>query len=262
MAAPGPNRSAMSAVEAKRTLVKSPPEVWAKVSDPAVLADHLADLGAIRITHVEPESVVLWEGDRVSGGVHLDPGGWGTKVRFTAEWEEPEPEPVVAEPEPEPVAVLEPEPEPVTVAEPVAVVVAEPEPVVVEDVVPVAEPAAVAEPETPGRRGFFSWFRRRRKAVEEPEPVAEAPAPEPEAPAPVAEAPAEAPSPIEEPEPVTEPEPAPEPVTDPEPAPEPVGDPEPAATATDHLDPQAALAVLEAALDRLGAAHHRPFSRG
>src|SRR5687767_9130178 len=108
----------MSAVEAKRTLVKSPPEVWAKVSDPEVLADHLADLGPIQITRVEPESVVLWEGDHASGSVQLEAGGWGTKVTLTAELaeEEPEPQAQVVEPEPEPepeAEVAEPEPEPV-----------------------------------------------------------------------------------------------------------------------------------------------------
>ena len=38
---------------AQRTLVKSPPELWAEVSDPGALTRHLGDLGEIRITHLD-----------------------------------------------------------------------------------------------------------------------------------------------------------------------------------------------------------------
>jgi hypothetical protein len=63
-----------------------------------------------------------------------------------------------------------------------------------------------------------------------------------------------APEPELEPTPVVDVEPAPEPVMHPEPEPEPmvVAPTEPA------LDPKA---LLTAALDSLGQAHHRPFSR-
>lgn len=71
--------------EAARTLVKSPPELWAEVSDPDALARHLGGVGEIRITRLEPEATVAWEGDRVRGTVDLEPAGWGTKVRVTAE---------------------------------------------------------------------------------------------------------------------------------------------------------------------------------
>jgi len=87
-------------MEAKRTLVKSPPELWAEVSDVAALARHLGEFGEIHITRTEPESVVEWEGDRASGTVRLEPSGWGTKVTLTAEVPPP-PEPP---PEAEPVA--------------------------------------------------------------------------------------------------------------------------------------------------------------
>src|SRR6476620_4492373 len=113
----------MQEPRAQRTLVKSPPELWAEVSDIDALARHLGEFGEIRITRLDPETTVAWEGDRACGTVALEPSGWGTKVTSTA----PRAEEVVAEPvvvEPEPVAV-EPEPEP----EPVAV---EPEPVAVE----------------------------------------------------------------------------------------------------------------------------------
>ena len=90
----------MPSLEAKRTLVKSPPEIWAEVSDAGALARHLGEFGEIRITRTQPESVVEWEGDLASGCVRLEPSGWGTKVTLTAEAADPPaPEP---EPEPEP----------------------------------------------------------------------------------------------------------------------------------------------------------------
>src|SRR3954470_23058220 len=114
----------MPPVEAKRTLVKSPPELWAELSDAAALARHLGEFGEIRITRTQPESVVEWEGDLASGSVQIEPSGWGTKVTLTAAPGLTEPEPV---PEPEPVEpprqgfwarvfrrrAPEPEPEPV-----------------------------------------------------------------------------------------------------------------------------------------------------
>src|SRR3954465_16047110 len=138
---------------AQRTLVKSPPELWSEVSDPDALARHLEGFGEIRISRLEPEVTVAWEGDRGRGTVSLEPAGWGTKVTLTAEQPEAQ---VVVEPEPEVVAEPEPEPQP------------EPEP----------------GPET--RKRFFArWFRRRPKeepVVEvevEPDPEPE-PLPEPE----------------------------------------------------------------------------------
>src|SRR5438552_8637675 len=109
--------------EASRTLVKSPPELWAECSDAGSLARHLGEFGEIRITRLEPETIVAWEGERARGTVRIEPSGWGTKVTLTARAEAAEPvraaEPV---PEPEPVAEPEPVPEPEPVAAP------EPEP--------------------------------------------------------------------------------------------------------------------------------------
>src|SRR5262245_46533541 len=147
------NRDPMQEPCAQRTLVKSPPELWAELSDVQSLARHLGAFGDIRITRLEPETTVAWEGDRARGTVELEPSGWGTKVTLTAELAEgeavaaaaeavvAEPEPVAAEAEavaaaPEPV-----EPEPVAV-EPVAV---EPEPIEEEPAAAEPEPAA-AEP--------------------------------------------------------------------------------------------------------------------
>src|SRR3954466_3497434 len=69
---------------AQRTLVKSPPELWAEVSDVEALARHLGAFGEIRITRLEPETTVAWEGDRARGTVELEPSGWGTRVTLTA----------------------------------------------------------------------------------------------------------------------------------------------------------------------------------
>ena len=50
-----------ASTEVQRTLVKSPPELWAELSDPAALARHLSELGDVRITRTEPERAVDWE---------------------------------------------------------------------------------------------------------------------------------------------------------------------------------------------------------
>ncbi len=75
----------MTDPRAQRTLVKSPPELWAEVSDPGALTRHLGELGEIRIVRTDPETTVAWEGDRVRGTVELEASGWGTKVTLTAE---------------------------------------------------------------------------------------------------------------------------------------------------------------------------------
>jgi hypothetical protein len=69
--------------EVQRTLVKSPPELWAEISDPASLARHLGEFGEIRITRVDPEQRVEWEAGDTSGSVVIKPSGWGTKVKLT-----------------------------------------------------------------------------------------------------------------------------------------------------------------------------------
>jgi hypothetical protein len=286
--------------EVQRTLVKSPPELWAELGNPEGLARHLGEIGEIRVTKVEPEGKVEWEADRASGIVQLRQSGWGTKVTLSltrelpevedasepapeaaAEVEASEPETpdepaVEREPEPEPVAVAwvsepvtpepiaEPQPGPVTADPQPGPVTADPqlEPVAVE---PPPEPVAAApEPEletepvaTPPipRQGFFARLFKRRQATtvatgaqpEQPEPEAIGEQAEPE--------------PAIEPRALTLPEPV-------------YPDPPPKAV---QLEPSADLAAelveLEAQvqqestdilidiLDRLGAAHHRPFSR-
>jgi hypothetical protein len=148
----------MTSLQASRTLVKSPPELWAELSDVGTLARHLGEFGEIRITKSHPEARVEWEADRASGTVRLEPTGWGTRVVLTVETPEEEREAPAA-----PEAVAEPDPEP------------EPAPL---------PPAAAAEPV---RRGFWArLFRRPAEATValEPEPVAAVepePAPEPPA---------------------------------------------------------------------------------
>ena len=65
----------MTSTEVQRTLVKSPPELWAELSDPEALSRHLAELGEIRITSIEPESAVRWETPDATGSVQIGASG-------------------------------------------------------------------------------------------------------------------------------------------------------------------------------------------
>src|SRR4051812_21390156 len=168
----------MPDLTAKRTLVKSPPELWEELSEVEGLAKHLGAFGEIKITKLEPEHTVAWEGEHASGTVSIEPSGWGTKVTLRAEL----PEAIEPEPEPEPAPEPESEPEPIA-AEPLRepVVEAEPEPEPVVEAEPEIAPIAAAPP----RRGFWGWmFRSRRGEAEQPapaqEPIAELPESEPE----------------------------------------------------------------------------------
>src|ERR1700759_2027941 len=90
----------MTELQASRTLVKSPPELWAECSDAASLARHLGQFGEIRITRLDPETAVAWEGERARGTVRIEPSGWGTKVILPGVAVGPEPaaaEPAAAE---------------------------------------------------------------------------------------------------------------------------------------------------------------------
>jgi hypothetical protein len=217
----------MPDVTASRTLVKSAPELWTECSDPDSLGRHLDQFGDIRITRLEPETAVAWEGELASGTVQLEPSGWGTRVVLTAtpapspngaanQAALPEaralvmsgPAPAPAQParEPEPERDLEPHPE-LGPLEP--------------------EPPAAAGSEAAAGPGFFARLFGRWRSRPAP-PVTEA-------------------DPAEEPEWV-------------------LAEPEPAAAAEARGAPEAerppdAEAVLVAALDSLGQAHHRPYSR-
>jgi len=229
--------------EVQRTLVKSPPELWAELSDPATLARHLGELGEIRIVQTEPDRAVDWEaaatdGAQASGRVEIEPSGWGTKVTLSASR-------AVVEQESEPEATVEPDPAPVPAVKSMPVtpeVEREPETEAIEVIVE-PEPEII---EPAPHLGFFArFFRRRRKP--EPEPTVE---PDP-APVPAVEV--EEPAPEENPpeEPVSE-------ESSPESSPD-TSEPDISAELAE-LEEQTT-AVLTGVLDRLGAAHHRPFSR-
>jgi hypothetical protein len=226
----------MSEVRAHRTIVKSPPEVWANLSNPEALGEHLGEFGEIRITRTEPERTVAWEGEQVRGTVTIEASGWGTQVSLSARITVPEPEPAPVPPPPDPVehivrvvdeelvrVVLPPVPAP------------EPEP----------EPDPEPEPPDPRRRFFARLFRRTAAPHPEPEP-----APLPEA------------------------DPPPEPRRQRRPyelrvlhtvvacrLPARPAPPEPPPAEEPAFDAARAASVLDDVLDHLGAAHHRPFSR-
>jgi hypothetical protein len=191
---------AMTELTASRTLVKSAPELWAACSDTAVLGRHLEPFGEIRITRLEPETTVAWEGERASGTVRIEPSGWGTKVTLTADAPGAGP-PAPGVPLPAPGVPLAAPPPPSAAENP---------------------PEATPPEGRRRRRGLLAWLFGRGTAPSAPRP-----------------------SPV----PRREPEPVPDPVTVSESPAAPAGAPD-------------AEATLAAALDSLGQAHHRPFSRG
>lgn len=168
----------MHEIRAQRTLMKSAPELWGRVSDPEALGEHLDGFGAIRITRAEHERHVAWEGETASGDVTLEPAGWGTRVTLTAR-RRVEPELSVAPVEPVVVvAPVEPTTTPVAIDPQLTVE----SPALREEdfaVVPVAEPTVAAAPERtampeaeaaprqhepePERQGFWARLLGRRK---------------------------------------------------------------------------------------------------
>ena len=214
--------------EVQRTLVKSPPELWAELGNPEALARHLGELGEIRITAVEPESKVEWEAEGASGVVELKQSGWGTKVTLSLTRQTPETD---AGPGPDAEITSDSVAEPEPVVEPVAAVV-EPEPVVESETTPERLP----EPEP--QLGFFARLFRKRKTklvtVVEPQPELEVEV--------VLMA-------------------APEPIYPERPL-EPVVDLAAELAAVEAQMTEESTELLTGVLDRLGAAHHRPFSRG
>jgi hypothetical protein len=82
----------MGAIETRRTLVKSVPELWAELSEGASLGRMLHEqFGEIHITRLTPESSIEWQSELAAGSVELEPSGFGTRVRLTAEMAEPAP---------------------------------------------------------------------------------------------------------------------------------------------------------------------------
>lgn len=243
--------------KASRTLLKSPPELWSEVSTATALQRHMDQFGEIRITKLEPETAVAWEGERARGTITLEVSGWGTKVSLTAEPTgngainairpevagRAEPEPVTGLVEPEGVGErAEPErlgtrvePEPARyLAEPVP----EPEPVPAEDVGPPMQRPRWTQRVAETVRKWFSPPLEQDAAppARPPEPVPEQPAPSSTHVAPQFDRVVAPPTPPAPPEPALQQEPPPQ------------------------ID-EASTAALDATLDSLGQAHHRPFSR-
>jgi hypothetical protein len=76
----------MATYEVSRTLVKSPPELWAELE-----GERLGTaMGAVNVRATEPERELAWEGDGAAGLARLEPSSWGTKVTLTAWVEEQE----------------------------------------------------------------------------------------------------------------------------------------------------------------------------
>jgi hypothetical protein len=71
-------------VEITRTLVKSPPELWAELEQEGLA--RALEGAAVRPT--EPERELRFSADGASGTVRLEPSSWGTKVVVSAEIEE------------------------------------------------------------------------------------------------------------------------------------------------------------------------------
>lgn len=222
----------MPDLTAKRTLVKSPPELWSELSEVERLARHLGAFGEIKITKLEPEHTVAWEGEGARGTVSIEPSGWGTKVTLTArlgEGEGGEPsadleeapaaepaagggvhdevgggEPEAAEPVVDEASSFE-APDVVVEAEPVDDDPVVEDPVVVEaasvDDEPVVEEPVAAAPEVVEpiqskprrRRSFLAWLFRPRTSAQVTDPPVVTPA------EPVVEEPAEEEPLVEEP---------------------------------------------------------------
>ena len=307
----------MISSEVQRTLVKSPPELWAELGDPAALARHLGALGEIHVTRTEPETMVEWEAGDTTGTVVIKPSGWGTKVTLTATR-------TLAPPADVPAAIDDAGAQATRTEPPAADAIAEPLSAAADEEAPGAAPfaegpaeapildvdpampawitlptlVAIEPPEPPTRRGFFArLFSRRRH---------EAPAPGEQLRAASDEESRQEHERVPEPERVAEPERAAEPerVAEAGRVPEPLtpagrgqaaqlagilleagGEPPEEAVvqpvdgaarevqdeekpdlagelkAAEEVAAEEVRAVLTAVLDRLGAAHHRPFSR-
>ena len=74
----------MTSYEVSRTLVKSPPELWAELE-----GERLRDaLGDATVKTTDPERELAWKADGAAGTARLEPSSWGTKVTLTAWVEE------------------------------------------------------------------------------------------------------------------------------------------------------------------------------
>ncbi len=251
----------MSSVSVSRTLVKSPPEVWAELEREGRLAELLA-LDGLEVTVAQELAVLEWNADQAHGRIEITASGWGTKVSLTADVAEAE----VAGAEPDEVEDVEPPPTHEQAVVEVAVAPGEEEPRDVEveaEIEEAEEPSADDEPEVEiaaqavAKLGFWARLKQRFEGDTQTVDPEKSDVPEAEAveshPSPEAsdsgsfEA-SEAPVTVQE-HPDTE-------VVVEVAAVQP-GTPEPDPPDSEQSDFEARLVAV---LDHLGAAHKRPFS--
>ena len=71
----------MAPVALERTLVKSPPELWAEIASEEALQRWL---GNVRLTAADAPARVEWVRPDSAGVIELTASGWGTRVRAVA----------------------------------------------------------------------------------------------------------------------------------------------------------------------------------
>jgi hypothetical protein len=254
------------------------------VSDLERLARHLGELGEISISRLDPERTVAWEGERTRGTVEIEASGWGTRVTLTAEVVEDAPAGEVevtrgagveeaAPPVESDVEKADPRaPGPVDAGTKEIEVAGGERPAGEVEETPSSDGPATGEPLVepesplmktfrPLRDGFARWLFRERRSAPAPETdpptasqsVRDEPVQEPLESEALQEPPEAEPLPAPEPPPRADIEPRVEVASElpPEVAPQP-----------EAVDSERVREIFESALDSLGAAHHRPFSRG
>jgi len=92
--------------KAKRTLVKSAPELWELADDPARMEAWMGGLVGSRqplrveVTDRDPERILAWRstapGEHARIAIELAESGFGTAVRITAQHARPEPSAAIA----------------------------------------------------------------------------------------------------------------------------------------------------------------------
>ena len=94
--------------KAKRTLVKSPPELWELADDLARMEAWMAGLVgslqpvSVEVTDRDPERILAWRANGMSGArariaIELaEGGGFGTAVEITAQHSQPDPAGAIA----------------------------------------------------------------------------------------------------------------------------------------------------------------------
>jgi hypothetical protein len=69
-------------IELERTLVKSPPELWAEISSEEALGRWL---GEVQVSAVDPPTRLEWNAEGAHGVIELEASGWGTRIIAQAE---------------------------------------------------------------------------------------------------------------------------------------------------------------------------------